>query len=130
MVELAEKLELDTLETFFHVDERKTWHQKYYLTDKERLAINELGDAPVLLMEAYLRLVHRKSAKLDDVAMAEVMGWHESKVKRNRLKLTKAGWFTKNQQQFTGITRQHFYLGNKAQQYNLQAMSHKAKKGI
>jgi len=125
MKDLAGKLDLDMTETFYHVEERKAWHQKYYLTDQERIDIGLLGDAPVLLMEAYLRLVHRKGVDMSDEAIAKVVGWHESKVKRARLKLVKGGWFTKNQQQFDGITRSHFYLARKAQEFNMKKMSHK-----
>lgn len=115
----------DCLEMLSNAPRRsKPQHQKYYLDDNQRKTISRTGgDAAVLLMEHYLRKVHRTTADLRDSTVAEELDWDVSKVKRNRLKLAKLGLFAKERYSHHGRTTLRVYLMESAGEY-LQRLAH------
>jgi len=94
----------------------KEIYSKYFLSDRERKElIGSLGDAACMLFEYYLRMAAKGDVELCDQHSAEYFGWNLYKVKRNRLALSRAGWFRQVRSTFTdgrrGLT---YYIGEDA----------------
>lgn len=94
----------------------KALYIKYFLSDRERKElIKSCGDAACMLYEYYLRMASLTKPEPDnfsDIASAEYFGWDKQKVKRNRLKLTKAKWFdVANFKYYGGRRGVSFYVG-------------------
>ena len=67
---------------------------KVYVSAEERKQlIQALGDAAAILFTYYVEKSGITGYDYADEKAAKALGWHTAKVKRNRLALTKAGWF-------------------------------------
>ncbi len=67
---------------------------KVYVSAEERKTlITSLGDAPAILYTYYVEKSGIEGFGYTDTQAAKALGWLDTKVKRHRLALTKAGWF-------------------------------------
>jgi hypothetical protein len=91
-------------------------HIKYYPSDPEvREIIKSIGDAACLLFQYYCRMAAIGESCITDATIAQQFGWKEQKAKRNRLALTKAGWFRMaNSRLSDGRKGISYYIGKEA----------------
>jgi hypothetical protein len=93
-------------------------HLKYYVSDAERRElIQTLGEPACLLFEHYLRKagLGKGDDVLTDNDAAFHFSWDPQKAKRNRLKLTKAGWFRQmSYKSLNGRKAVTYYVGKEA----------------
>ena len=91
---------------------------KAYLSIEDMAQLsNEVNDAAVILMTFYFRKVtHPKYDFFDDEAVAKALHWNQSKTKKTRLALVKAGWIKKITyvQPTTKAKTTTFFLGKEA----------------
>jgi len=93
-------------------NELKGGHMKHLRLSDIRTLIAECGDAANTLMQYYLMKYDAKNFTYTDDKAARTLGWSERKVRDNRVKLTKAGWFYwKISKDSNGIGTQAVYLG-------------------
>lgn len=91
-------------------------HIKYHLSSKERRElIQKTSDQASMLFEYYLLMASMNNGEITDEAAAFYFGWSSQKARRNRLLLTKAGWFKSTRYTLTdnrkGIS---YYIGKEA----------------
>jgi|TARA_B110000908_G_C10001565_1_gene334356 hypothetical protein len=78
-----------------HVTKNKVKHIKNYLNSEERKTLIKLtSDSATLLYEHYLRMTGVENPDLSDKATEAALGWDSQKIKRHRLALQRAGWFS------------------------------------
>ncbi len=66
--------------------------------------VKDTNEVAVYLYNYYVSIAYEPNRNLlDDKLIARAIGWTASKVKKNRLKLTHAGWIYFHQRQFQGI---------------------------
>lgn len=94
----------------------KEIYSKYMISDRERRTIiNSEGDAACMLYEYYLRMASKGNTPLTDQHAADYFGWTPSKVQRNRLALTRAGWFRQVRGTYSdGRKTISYYIGESA----------------
>jgi len=73
---------------------RTAHHISHYLSSADRKEIlHDLGEVAYILLDYYMQQANFGNANFDDERVAKALGYTPQKVRKNRYKLTKAGWF-------------------------------------
>tara|TARA_R110002167_G_scaffold51505_7_gene149049 strand:- start:127 stop:492 length:366 start_codon:yes stop_codon:yes gene_type:complete len=96
--------------------QEKALYMKYYLTSEERRnLISKTSDQACMLFEYYLRMASVQDCEITDGTAAHYFGWTTQKVKRNRLALSKEGWYKTTRYTLTdGRKGISYYIGKEA----------------
>jgi hypothetical protein len=100
----------------------KAIYTKYFVSDRERRQlISSIGDAAYMLFEYYLRMASIGDQELTDDNAALYFGWSTQKAKRNRLALSRAGFFRSTNGKLSDGTKTiHYYIGEDAVSESLE----------
>ena len=89
--------------------------QTLYLNlEQTREILKETNEACMIQFLHYVAIAHQTNPNMEDELIAFLLDWSKAKVKKNRLALTKTGWFLRENIRRKGVSTIIYYVGKKA----------------
>ena len=83
----------------------------FFTSDEFKEIVNDAGDAGYALLSFYVGLSSMRNANMEDEQLAKMMGKSLSSIKKSRLALTKAGWFSRVRTTIKGESKILYTVG-------------------
>lgn len=99
----------------------------YFNPQQTKEILRIAGSAGFVLMQHYVAIAHQTNPNMEDNTLAGMLNMKEAQVKKLRLKLTKAEWFSRVRSTVNGDTQICYAVGKEAVQ---QPKGHSVKLGV
>jgi len=86
----------------------------YLNSEQTRDILKETNEACMIQFLHYVAIAHQTNPNMEDGLIGFLLGWSKAKVKKNRLSLTKTGWFLRQNIRRKGDSTIIYYVGKEA----------------
>ena len=89
----------------------------FFTPEEFKEIVNDAGDTGYALLSFYVGIASQRDANMEDDHLAKMMGKSTSTIKKARLALTKAGWFSRIKTKVNGETHLMYTVGKNNSPY-------------
>ncbi len=96
----------------------------YFNKEQIQEILSISGPTGVLVMQHYVAIAHQTNPNMEDAALAKMLNMTERGIKKVRLDLTNAGWFSRVKTTIKGETNILYAVGKEAvNNYNMGSVA-------